>query len=35
MTRLRFDMEAKRKSEIAKIEAKKNRTIEELKAKHD
>ena len=35
MTRLREDMEAKRKAEIAKIEARKNRTIEELKAKHD
>ena len=35
MTRLREDMEAKRKQEILKIEAKKNRTIEELKAKHD
>ena len=35
MTRLREDMEAKRKAEIAKIEAKKNKTIEELKAKHD
>ena len=35
MTRLREDMEAKRKTEIAKIEAKKNKSIEELKAKHD
>ena len=35
MTRLREEMEAKRKAEIAKIEAKKNKTIEELKAKHD
>ena len=35
MTRLREDMETKRKLEIAKIEAKKNRTIEELKQKHD
>ena len=31
MTRLREDMETRRKAEIAKIEAKKNRTIEELK----
>ena len=28
MTRLREDMETKRKAEIAKIEAKKNRTID-------
>ena len=35
MTRLREDMEAKRKAEIAKIEAKKNKTILELKDKHD
>ena len=35
MTRLREDMETRRKAEIAKIEAKKNRTIEELKQKHE
>ena len=35
MTRLREDMETKRKAEIAKIETKKNKTIEELKNKHD
>ena len=35
MARLREVMETKRKAEIAKIEAKKNRTIEELKQKHD
>ena len=35
MTRLRGDMETKRKFEIAKIEAKKNKAIEDLKAKHE
>jgi len=35
MTRLREVMEAKRKTEIAKIEAKKNKTIEGHKTKHD
>ena len=35
MTRLREDMETRRKAEILKIEAKKNRTIEELKQKHE